>query len=77
MLVAYLSVELTKLDACYSDQKSAWMDAQTFNCFLKFGYKEVRKRNGEDVCLNMDKLPKLPRIEFIFLPPDITSVFWL
>lgn len=78
-----LSETSDKLESLYRSQKNSWMDGKLFSYYLKdVWYPAVRKRTGNPVCMLMDNcsahgdgLPDLDGVEYIFLPPNVTSVY--
>lgn len=75
--------EKATVDKIYRLQKSSSVDGELFIDFNEtIWYPEVRKRTGEDVCLVVDNfsahgnaLPEFPGVEYISLPPNVTSVY--
>ena len=67
----------------YRSQSSSWMTGGLFDYYIRFiWYPEVRRRTSENVCLIVDNcsahgaaLPTLSGVEYIPLPPDVTSVY--
>eukprot|EP00171_Calliarthron_tuberculosum_P021868 IDg21868t1 len=76
------ALERRMLERTYISQKCAWMDGKGFAEYLKFWVSEVRKKTSDDVCLILDncsahgsELPNFSGVEFLFLPPNVTSVY--
>ena len=65
------------MDVDYYHQSSAWMDGYIFRKMMQKWNRELVKQ-GRKVCLLMDNFSahkaKCSNIEFVFLPPNCTSV---
>eukprot|EP00171_Calliarthron_tuberculosum_P001152 IDg1152t1 len=78
-----LASSLERLKKWYRSQTNSWMQTQLFEYYLmECWYPAVRKETGENVCLILDncsahgeKLPVLPGVEYVFLPPGVTSIY--
>lgn len=58
------------------------MDGKGFEKYIRFWHAQVRKRRSAHVCLILDNcsahgkaLPRFPGVEYIFLPPIVTSAY--
>lgn len=68
---------------CYANQSNSWMTGTLFDYYIRMiWYPEVRKRTSENVCLIIDNcsahgaaLPILEGVEYVALPPNVTSVY--
>eukprot|EP00171_Calliarthron_tuberculosum_P001838 IDg1838t1 len=78
-----LSKKEDQLEKYYMSNKTAWMTGELFNYYIEsIWYPAVRRRTSQDVCILLDNcsahgdnLPRFPGVEYIFLPPNVTSVY--
>lgn len=76
-----LAEEQDKVDKLYRAQRNSWMNGDLFTDYIeKLWYPSVRKHTSANVCMIVDNcsahgngLPKLPGVEYAFLPPNVTS----
>lgn len=72
-----------QVEKLYCSQRNAWMDGMLFAHYLeKLWYPAVRRRTTANVCMICDNcsahgktLPKLQGVEYVFLPPNVTSIY--